>query len=214
MFYATKGVLDLHAAEVASIPALATTTAEFYANVLSIQQLLSLQVKDLRGYTQEKREARELMEMKTLEVGGRAMAWATATGQDGLAAEFNVTANSLGIHRDSVVASRCQALATLANTHAAALVPFGVDAADLTELQTLIDAYTVLVQLPRTLTTVRKQVTGELGLLVRDTMRLLTNRMDMLIRGFEVSNAVFHARYTAAREIIDLGGRGTVVVAA
>ena len=74
--------------------------------------------------------------------------------------------------------------------------------ADIVELQSRIDNYTAMVQQPRNLIVTRKSATSELELLTRDTMRLLSRRVDMLMRGFKYSNATFRRKYTDARIII------------
>ena len=206
MMYATRSVLNDHAAQVASVPALAAMKTELDVNITTIEQLLAVQVKDLRGHTKAKAEARTLMEEKTIEVSGRVMAYAVTVEDEGLAEEMNLSASELENYRDSVVAQRCQGVATAAADHAAGVAPFGVAVADTVELQARIDAYVALVQLPRNLTVTRKQATTQIGMLVRDTMKLLQLRMDMVVRGFLYSDEAFYTKYTAARIVVDTGG--------
>lgn len=101
-------------------------------------------------------------------------------------------------------------MAHSSNANIASLAHYGVTAAEVTALQTLIDAYLVLVQQPRNVITARKGATSEIGLLVRDTQKLLTRRLDMLMRRFVVSAPKFYRQYTNARIIIDRVGSGKV----
>ena len=94
---------------------------------------------------------------------------------------------------------------------AAALVPYGVGAADLTDLQTKIDAYVTVVSAPRTVVTVRKDAGGELEKLVHDTLEILNNWMDMLMPQFKAGDPKFFQEYFDARIIVDLGVKAVVV---
>ena len=66
---------------------------------------------------------------------------------------------------------------------------YGLVAADLTAQQSTIDAYTATVGSPRAAATVRKGATAEIEALVKDSMKILNNRMDKLMPEFEASNA-------------------------
>lgn len=212
MMYATRQVLDQNSSIWNTVPAVATVKGEFDANIASIEGSLALQLKDITGHTEAKYVALKEMVKPTVRVAGGVMAWAEATGDEGLAEEMNIFASELLKYRDSAVAQRCQGVRNAANTNVASLVDYGVTAAEITELQQRIDAYLVLVQQPRNVVIARKGATSEIGLLVRDTQKLLTRRMDMLMRRFVVSAPEFYRQYTNARIIIDRGGNGKVVV--
>lgn len=210
MAYATRQVLDQNSSTWNAIPALVTAKNELDANIKSIEDCLALQLRDITGHTEAKAVAKEEMGAQTVLVAGGVMAWAVATGDEGLAEEMNIFPSELNKYRDSAVAQRCQHVADSANAHIASLADYGVTAADVTALQTRIDAYLVLVQQPRNVITARKGATSEIGLLVRDTQKLLTRRLDMLMRRFVVSAPEFYRQYTNARIIIDRGGSGRV----
>ncbi|MBK9418613.1 MAG: hypothetical protein IPN62_15360 [Flavobacteriales bacterium] len=69
---------------------------------------MGTQVRDLRGYTKDKRNAEEKMIQLTLQMGGAVMAWAEVTGNQGMAEEMNLMQSTLHSYRDAVVAERCQ----------------------------------------------------------------------------------------------------------
>ncbi len=206
--YAAQTVLNDNSALWSGMPAMVALKSEFDANIASIEDAIEVQVKDIKGHTVAKADALEAMIAKTLRVGGAVMAYAGATKNAGLAEEMNVVPSELRGYRDAIVAQRCQGIHAAATTNLAALVGYGVVAADLTELQTLIDAYVALVPKPRNMIVARSVKTGDLGLLLRDTSRLLDRRMDMMMRSFMVSAPDFYSQYTKARMIVDLGGSG------
>lgn len=210
MAYATRQVLGQNKDTWNTMPAMVAAKDELDANIKSIEDCLALQLRDITGHTEAKAVAKEEMIAQTVLVAGGVMAWAVATGAEGLAEEMNLFPSELNKHRDSTVAMRCQPVADAANTHIASLGDYGVTAADVTVLQGLIDAYLVLVQQPRNVVTARKGATSEIGMLIRDTHKLLTRRMDMLMRRYTLSAPEFYRQYTNARIIIDRGGSGKV----
>lgn len=207
MFYTTDGVLTDNNTLWTGSPAMVALVTEFRLNIGSIENATEQQVKDITGHAKAKAAALTAMVNKTLHVGGAGMAYAEATGNRALAEEMNVVPSELRGYRDAIVAQRCQGVHTAANANAAALVGYGVAAADLTDLQATIDAYLALVASPRTKIAQRSAKTAELGALIRDTSKLLDRRMDMLMRGFMVSQPDFFSQYTKARQIVDAGSR-------
>ncbi|MBK9418614.1 MAG: hypothetical protein IPN62_15365 [Flavobacteriales bacterium] len=80
--------------------------------------------------------------------------------------------------------------------------------ADTTALLAAITKYTELLE-PATYVGDGAQEHDERDrFLVRDTMRLLSRRLDRLMRRYEFSDAPFHRTYTNARIIIDQGSQG------
>jgi hypothetical protein len=213
MFLATQLVMQENSTKWNTIPAMVQLNSDLDANLLSLKAAMTTQVRDLRGYTKDKRNAEEQMILQTLRIGGAVMAWAEVEGNQGLAEEMNLMQSTLQGYRDAVVAERCQGVHDLALANMASLADYGLTVADTTALLQAITKYTDLLSLPRMLVTVRKSVTSEIGMLVRDTMRLLTRRMDRMMRRYEVSDPAFHRTYLNARIIIDQGSQSSAVPA-
>lgn len=212
MMYATRQVLDQNSGTWNTVPAFVAAKNEFNANIKAMEDSLALQLRDITGHTEAKAVAKDAMIAPTVLVAGGVMAWASFTGNEGLAEEMNVFPSELLKYRDSVVAQRCQYVSDAANANIASLADYGVTAADVTALQSRIDAYLVLVQQPRNVITARMGATSEIALLVRDTKKLLSRRLDMMMRQFIASAPEFYRQYTNARIIIDRGGSGKVEV--
>jgi hypothetical protein len=107
--------------------------------------------------------------------------------------------------RDAIIAQTCQNIHDLANPIIAALAAYGLLPADLTGHQSTIDAYTATVGSPRAALTVRKGATAEINALVKDSMKILNNRMDKMMPEWEASNPDFFQEYFDARMIVDSG---------
>lgn len=211
MFYAAQEVLANNSLVWNTTPGMVAAKAELDARVSELEAMVELQLKDIEGHTRDKANAETAMNEKTLEVAGCVMAYAMAVGDEGLAQEMDIAPTELNELRDSEVAQRCQGVHTAATAHAAAIVDYGVSAADLTELQSLIDAYLAVVALPRTLITERKGATTEIDKLVRETMTLLKRRIDRQMRKWAKSHPLFYRHYRDARIIIDVRGKKAVL---
>lgn len=103
------------------------------------------------------------------------------------------------------MAEVCQGIHDVANSLVANLAPYGVVPAELTAHQTVIDAYVTAVSAPRTAAIMRKGATSELTVMATKSMRILTNRMDKMMREFQTSDPVFYQEYFDARIIVDAG---------
>ena len=207
MGYATIKVLDLNQAIWNGVPAFVQAHTELKANLTAIELALTKQVTDIKGHAMDKQAAEERMISKTLSVAGSVMAMATVNGDNGLAEAMDLSPTELRRYRDSVVAQRCMGVHDAATANAAALVAYGVTAADITDLKTLIDKYVDLIAQPRNMIAARKGATAETGALIRDTMKLLNNRIDRLMQQFAFSQKEFYKHYFDARIIIDQHGQ-------
>ena len=214
MLYAVRQVMEQHATTWNTVPAIVTAKSELDANIASLEGALTVQLRDITGHTEAKAVARKAMEDRTIFVAGGVMAFAVATGDEGLAEEMNIFPSELAKIRDSEVAQRCQHVLDAANTNAASVADYGIGAAEIAALQTALDEYKVLVQQPRNVISARKSAGTEIAMLVRDSMKLLTRRMDMLMRRYMSAAPELHRQYTNARIIIDRGAQGKEVVVA
>lgn len=207
MAYATLQVLDQNTVIWNGVPAMVQVHTEFKANLTALELAVNKQVVDITGHTKDKAASEESMIAKTLSIAGGVMALATVNGDNGLAEAMNLTPSELRKYRDSVVAQRCMGVHDAATANAAALVAYGIAAADITDLKTRIDKYVALIAQPRNMITARKGATAEIGALLRDTMKLLNRRADRLMQQFAFSNKDFHKQYFDARIIIDQHGQ-------
>ena len=205
MFYALLQVLAKHVAVWTGLVPFKNAHDELKGNVGSIENATQTQETSLKGVALDKRFKKEAMVKKTLEVAQCVYAYAVDQGNLVLREQVDYSRSDLMGVRDAVVAQTCQNIHDLANPIIAALGAYGLVAADLTTQQTAIDAYTATVGSPRAALTVRKGATAEIEALVKDSMKILNNRMDKMMPEFEVSNADFFQEYFDARMIINSG---------
>lgn len=209
MFNAVSRVLGDHATEIGTVPALTAAVSALDANLLAISACVEKQVVDLRGIARDKLAAEQAMAQAALVVAKGALAYATVTGNAVLAGKMSVTRRLLDRHADGVVARHCQVVLDEATAVGAPLADYGVDAARLTALEQAIRRYESTLAAPRLAIAARKGATSELALLMRDTQRLLANRIDALMERFATEDPALHRAYWNARIIVDRGRRTT-----
>ena len=205
MFYALLQVLTKHAAVWTGLIPFKAANDELEANQASLENATQTQESSLKGVALDKRFKKEAMVKKSLEIAQGVFAYAEDMGDVVLRAKVDYSRSDLMHTRDAIIAQTCQNIHDLANGVIASLGAYGLVAADLTTQQGKIDAYTATVGSPRAALTVRKGATAEIDALVKDSMKILNNRMDKLMPEFEVSNPDFFQEYFDARMIVDSG---------
>jgi len=206
MYYTTDSALDKYSAVWTGILAFEACVSEFKTNIGAIESAVSKQIIDIRGYAMGKAKAEANMIQETVKVAGAAKAYATVSGKLVLATQMSVAKSGLRQFRDAVVAQACQGIHDAANAEVANLADYGISAVEMTALQDAIDAYAALISAPRIAITQRKGQTAEIALLIRDTYKLLSNRMDPLMGLFGASAPIFYREFFDARIIVDHRG--------
>ncbi|MEZ4740026.1 MAG: hypothetical protein R2818_11875 [Flavobacteriales bacterium] len=205
MFYALLQVLKKHTAVWTDLVPFKNAEAEFEGNVASLEDATQTQENSLAGIALDKRFKKEKMVKKTIEIAQVAFAYAEDKGDVVLREQVDYSRSRLMQTRDAIVAQTCQNVHDVVNVVIADLEPYGLVAADLTAQQDAIDAYAATVGSPRAALTVRKGATAEIAALVKDSMKILNNRMDKLMPEFEESHPDFFQEYFDARMIINSG---------
>lgn len=205
MIYAVLEVCGVHTAKWSPLTAYKTAHDELVANKTSLENALQVQKQILTGVASDKGLKREAMVQKATEVANGLYAYAVDKGNEVLRMKVSMEKSTFMRQRDAVIAQMCQNVCDLGTAEVANLGPYGLVAADMTDLQTAIDTYVAVVSSPRTAVTVRKGATAEIDLLIRNSMKILNGRMDKLMPEFKTSAPDFYQAYFDARIIVDLG---------
>ncbi len=208
MYYAVVAACAKYEAEWTGSVPYKNAHDEFILNLRSIENASEKQELNMKGAALDKRFKSETMVQLTVEMGQKIFAYAEDQGDIVLREKANLSEHNLNTKRDAIIAQLCQGMSNLATGLGATLIPYGVAAADLTKLQSAIDAYVTVITAPRNATTVRKGATAEIAALMKDTMKILENRMDKLMPKFKASAPLFHQEYFDARIIVDASGSG------
>ena len=205
MCLAVLGVMQKYNSLWSVMTAMADMVTRLQDLTTSIQEASGVQGSPLTGIAGGKRRKRIEMTNQTLAIAGDLHALAVKNGNTAMQAKCDIQPTDLNRLGDTEVAPRCQEIRDLANTNAAALVAFGVTAADITALQTAIDDYKALMTKPREAVVARKGVTTDIGDTEDAATELLETELDKSMKKFETKNADFFGEYKNARMIIDLG---------
>lgn len=203
MFYALSQVLDKHATVWQPLLPFKSAHDEFKSNLGSIEDATQRQEVSLKGVALDKRFKKDAMVKLAAQLAQPVFAYAEDKGDVVMRDQVNYSQSRLLQSRDAVVAQVCQNIHDLGNANIADLAAYGVLPADVQKLQAAIDAYIATVGSPRALLTIRKGATAEIEALVKDTMKVLNNRMDKLMSTFEKSDPSFHQEYFDARMIVN-----------
>ncbi len=205
MFYAVNTCVDTHVAVWTPLVPYGTAVAAFKLKITELEAEIETQGTELDGYAMDKGARKEKMVRATLTVANKVFAFAEDTSAAVLREKMDLSYSDLIAPRDAVVAQKCQGVYDEATTVLASLAPYGVVAADLTALQSLIDAYEAVISAPRVAITVRKGATEQIEQLVREGTTILTNRMDKLMADFKGTNPDFYQEYFDARVVVNTG---------
>jgi hypothetical protein len=207
MFYAVKQVCEKHAAVFGGLAPFVNAFDELKVNLGALEVAVKKQELSLVGVALDKRNKRSSMLGQALALANSVFAYAEDTGNTVLQARVDYSLSTLSKGRDAVIGQRCQGVHAEATAVVADLGDYGVTADDLSDLQKAIDAYVGTIGSPRSALTVRKGATAEIGALVKDSLKILNNRMDKLMSEFTAAAPAFHQEYFDARMILDHGGR-------
>jgi len=209
MYLASEDILDANNATWAGTPAFVSAKTLYSDVILRIGKARQVQEKETKGVTEDKAQAREAAITKGITIAAATFAFASVTSNNTLKEQVNYSPSDLRLSRDTILVDRLRVIHNAANDYAADLVDFGVQAADLSDLDTLINKYADQVQNPRTAIGERSTATQELEALFVEGDTVLKEQLDKLIEIFKVSAPNFYNQYKSARVIVDLGRGGS-----
>lgn len=208
MYLATQSVCDTHNSVWAGTPAFVTAKAAFDDVIDGISKARQKQEKETKGVTEDKGQAKEAAIVKAVSVAAATFAYASVTNNNTLKQLVNYSPTELRQSRDTILSDRLRVILNAANDHAAALVDYGIQSTDLTELDTLVTAYEDILGAPRTAIGERSTARQELEALFDTGDGILKEQLDKLMEIYRPTALAFYNQYKSARVIIDLGRGG------
>jgi len=208
MYLAVKAACDTpaHKALWQTLPAFAANYTIFTGTAAVISALGAAQKTTTPGVAANKAAITGLLLDELMVVAGRIGACASVTGDIELEAKVNFPRWQIAKLRDTEIDDRAQVVLDLANAHLAALADYGITAATLTALDGAIDAYSAIVESPRSATNKVKSITEAIADNFEKADKALEDVLDRLMRGFEKTAPDFFREYEAARIIVDRPG--------
>jgi hypothetical protein len=203
MFRAVYAIRSDYSALISSIPALASGFNNLQARISSISGLISLQAAVISGIAVDKETLKAKMASLTYNYSGTARAWAADNEDDTSYEALNLVQSMIKKLPDEVAGPACMNIYNILNANSAALLPFGLTAAMLSELNTSISDYTAIVPLPANAINIRQTYTENIIKSVRQSASFLKRQLDNIVRAQINTNSDFVKTYFNSREIID-----------
>jgi len=207
MYRAVESLLDGNTAKTAGMTIFATRLAEFKDIIAQILEKEELRTNATAGATSTKKAKREEMTEQAAVLAAKMKALGSDTNDDRLLEIADYKRTDLNKMRDTQLLPVIQGLINTADAYAAALVPYGVAAADIAALGTKMTEYNAAFGSKESAFDVKGAAYPALLNLFKQADVLLEDKLDNLMEGFKTTDNEFYNQYQLAREIIDLGVR-------
>jgi len=211
MTNATLEVMDDNNAFWAGIPAIVTKKGQVEASRDEIVSLAQEQGTDISGNTADKDTKRLAMANAAYEITKPLTAYAQDTGNEVLEAEIDFELTDFTTGKDIDARDNAQLVRDRANTYIGALANYNITPALVTALQDKITAFANVIGSPRAARSTKKSKTEAIA----EEFVLLEGfleGLDNLMVTFRTSQSEFFDSYTAAREVVDTGGRKVMLI--
>lgn len=147
--------------------------------------------------------------LQVIEIADTLAAFAAATANADLTARVELTRSGLAKLSDDNLEETSRRIETAASAHLTALADYSVTQAAITALGTARVSFATLKTAPRTVIAGRVGATATLPDLFDSANRPLRKRLDKLVTRFRWTEAEFTGGYSAARQILNRGGRSS-----
>jgi hypothetical protein len=183
------------------------TFNDFESLLEKTNTVLGKQGINIKGVTNDKKAEKQSLRNIMLEVAGAVHAYATDTGDLELKGKVDIKPSTLDRMRGTEFDAICLAVYNEALQVSDQLPDYGVDKDVMTSFKNSLDSFSRLLPAPRTAIVERKGATDELAKLLKKIDCLLNDKLDKLMKKFQVSNPDFYRLYFDARINVDSGSR-------
>lgn len=205
---AVRDYMTAHLAKWNGIAANVTAHTLLKTKLTAIDAMVTEQERVRTGITVAKNALRVSLEQAILLVANPTAVFAEISGDAVLLSETDLTPTDLDKESDQTLDDVAARVKNAAESVIASLADYGVLAADITALEDAIEAFEGAKTGPDVARAERKALTEQLEPLVDSAGDVLTRQLDKLMARYQLTDAVFHSGYKAARVIIDLRGPG------
>lgn len=201
-----------NAVAIAVIPALPPFFTQHNGLVTALITADTGSRSDLSGFAIAKAKKRNVLEIAVLKVSNAVTSLSVINNDDVLQKKADFPTSKWYLCSEEELVTQATIVRNLATPLGAALAPYGAAVADITALTTAINTFTDVINDPTLAIDQRKEdnikVVDTIGL-IQD---LLNNKLDVLMRSFEVSNPYLYGLYRSARAIDVSGSIATPTV--
>jgi hypothetical protein len=210
MYKVSHEYLLKNAAVTALLPNYSDYFTEVTNGIAEINSIREVQELDKRGLALIKSELKDKLIDLATEVSRKAVAYAKHLNGLEFLNEINYSESDLRKSPDTVLVDKCQIIYARSNAIAAALAPYDVTPALLTELQSTLTAYDNSIPKPRLGISERRQATKHLAERFKIVDKAF-EEIDVLVEVVRKSHSDFYEGYQSVRMIVD-NGQGKIAL--
>ena len=193
-----------------ALPAFVRGQANLEGSINVLAALAQSQGTVLKGITLDKNRLKLTLVSRTLIVAGAAGAFAFESGNQTLAAKFNVNEGGLKNTRESLLDDAAQVIhdeaLKLVTANPTKMTDYNLTPVMLTDLQSANTAYSATLGTPRAAIAGRSGATAAIAAEIEAADANLGNILDRLILQFAEDHPNFTTAYATARKIVNAGG--------
>lgn len=156
---------------------------------------------DLTGYAMAKTAKRQALEIAALKISNALTSYALINNDVVLQKRADFPSSKWYSCSEEELVTQGNVVKGLATPLSSALVPFGATAADVTALDAALTAFIGIISDPSLAADKRKEDNVSLSERIDAIRTLLADKLDVLMRSFEVGNPTVYALYKSARAI-------------
>jgi len=208
MGLALRDFLNQNATITSTLPDFGSFFTSFSENIRKIQELTGQQEKDKSGYAHQKKQLRDDLIARAIEVSRKTATYAKMTRNAVLEQEVHYTETDLLRSTDNMLKDRASVIFEKAEMNLSVLAPYGITAEMLNALKTAMELFISAIPRPRMGIIEKKQATDQLAALFAVNNDLLEN-MDALVEIVRQSHPEFFHAYRDHRKVIETG-KGTL----
>jgi hypothetical protein len=208
MYQKVLNVCDECKEEYAGVPALVNAVNGLKSRVSDIQSVTQQQTGTVsKGATKDKSDVFDRVVELALKVANPIYVYAFDTSDNRLMQKVNVNKSVFYRNHDQATLTLAKIIFTEANAHSAALTDYGVNNADIAELETAIAQLEGLITAPSGVIGERKLYTSNLRELFVAADSIIYDKLDKLIGLFKSSSPEFFTLYSNARKFVNTAAR-------
>jgi hypothetical protein len=208
MYQKVTNVFDENTEEYAGVPAVVNAVKDLKGQVSMIVTTAKQQTGTKpQGATKDKSEALDRMVVLSLKIANPLYALAFETGDNRLLKKVTVNKSEFYEGHAQKALSLAQNIADEANANGIKLRDYGINDADLAELNEAIAKATELKLAPTGVIAERRNYTGNLRQLFVTADSIIYDRLDKMMMPFKTSSPEFYAMYSNARNVVNTAAR-------
>ena len=185
--------------------AISATMTEINGDLTTLAGLGVKQESPTTGAAVDKATLRFDYENEILRIAGQLAALGAATNNGDLEAKSDLSMATLDKQSADVLAATATRISGLVTANLAALVNYGITAADATGLDTLTTQFQAIKTKPREAVVDKKKETDQVQPLITSLLSTLRRRLDRQMLAYKQTQPEFYAGYLGARVIVDRG---------